>query len=530
MVTKINIIIALLWSLSALVDYADFCHLWQLKEYRWDRFRDFLSTQQGKNFFLKYPLFWRAMIAIIIFFWPINDVPTIKYLLLGIFSLDLLYNSRQFIRHKLRCPVPTKKALLIIFLALTVEGAVFVFIRDWTLPLLFMIMRFVTLAIMVVFVNQLTKVIKQYIIKKATEKMRHYSSLMVIGVTGSYGKTTTKTFLQHILEVKFRSVMTPKNINTEIGVAKFILQTDFSKYDVFIAEMGAYKIGEIKKICDIVKPKIGILTAINEQHLSLFGDIKNIQEAKYELLRALPDDGLAITNADNPLCAEYLDELTCAVETFGADEENKPTFLLKNIKSEERSIICAGEIKGEPYQMSANVPGEHNALNTASCVLTALYLGMSKEQISERVKTLKLPRGLLQFHNYGNCMILDDSYNSNPDGFRAALQILSRFPSDRRRIIITRGILELGEKSAEIHERIGEEISLMAEELIIITKDFAEPLTQGVGKKFKTQVTLLYDHNKLLEYARGLKNSHSIILLENRMPSIVYRELIGKTL
>ncbi len=528
MISPINIIIASLWFLSAVVDYLDFCYLWQLKEYRLDRFRDFLSTQQGKVFFLKYSLFWRSSLAIIIFFWPINDIPTIKYLLLGIFSLDFLYNLYKFLYHRLSHPVLTAKAILIVFIALVFEGGLFVFTKEWTLPLMLLILRFFILAFIVFLVNKLTDLVKHWIIKKATKKISHYPNLIVIGITGSYGKTTTKTFLHHILQGKFKTVMTPKHVNTEIGVAKFILRADFSHAEIFIVEMGAYCIGEIKRICNIVHPKIGILTAINEQHLSLFGNIKKTQETKYELLRSLPPDGLAVTNADNQLCMEFVNELKSPVWTFGAKEENKPDFLIKDVKRTDQGIHCVGYMDGELGQVDVPIIGEHNFMNIAPCFLIGKFLGMTRQQVRERCLTLKLPEGSLQIYEYGQAKVLDDSYNSNPNGFLAVLDVLKTFPSEYRRVIVTRGMLELGEKSFEIHRSIGEEISLVAEELIIINKDQALALAEGVGDRFNTKVNFIFENRELLNYLKSLKNTKTVILLENRLPENVYYELTGK--
>lgn len=527
MISLINILIVMLWFLSAVMDYGEFCYTWQLKEYRWDRFKDFLSTQQGKNYWIRYPLLWRSIIAIIILFWPINDTQTIKMWLLVIFIIDLFYNIYRNSKKQNRYPAKTAKAIIVVFVSLIIEGLLFLMTRDWTILLILIIMRFLMVTIVIRFFNLLTSFAKKYYLKQATKKILKYPELIIIGITGSYGKTTVKVFLDHFLSVKFKTVKTPKNINTEIGIAKYILNTNFTGVEIFIVEMGAYRVGDIKTICDMVKPKIGILTAINEQHLSLFGSLKKTQEAKYELLRALPKDGLAITNADNPLCMEYLSELICQVQTFGVDEEKKPTALIKNVENEEGKLKCQGEIMGQICNIEAPIVGQHNTNNIAPCILVALHLGINKETIIERASTLKLPDGVLQSFVYGNCTILDDSYNSNPDGFKAALNLLTKYSTNKKRIIVTRGMLELGEKSYEIHEKIGEEISLIADELVIITPDFVEPLAKGVGTKF-TKIIHKFSPEELLKYLQSIKMQNCVILLENKVSAIVHTELTGQ--
>ncbi|MBI4994735.1 UDP-N-acetylmuramoyl-tripeptide--D-alanyl-D-alanine ligase [Candidatus Peregrinibacteria bacterium] len=522
MVTPLNLFIAFLWFLSAIVDYADFCYIWQLKEYRWDRFRDFLTTEQGKYYWVKYRLLWRSLIAIVIFFWPINQMLSFKYMLIGLFAVDLLNAGFETATRQIRRPALTKKAIIIILSSMLAEGTVFVLLRDWTVFLLLLVMRFLILTAVVIVLQRLSALIKAYYIKMAGKKLSFYPKLTVIGITGSYGKTSVKNFLTHILSGKYKVISTPKNINTDIGVAEFILRTDFAKTNMFIVEMGAYKIGEIQKICNMVKPKIGILTAISEQHLSLFGDIKKTQQAKYELLQSLPQNGLAVVNCDNPHCRERLGDLKCEVMTFGMDAERNPTLLIQETKSNLQGLYCKGIIKGQECEVESPVIGEHNAMNIAPCFLVALYLGMTADEIKTRVKTLI---GSVKITKYGACDIINDSYNSNPDGFRAALEILNKFPSEKKRIIITRGMMELGEKSEEIHKKIAEEIEFVADELVVITKDFVESLRSPLNEKYRTNFVLKDNPKELLQYIKGLRDTNCVILLENRIPGIVMKEL-----
>ena len=526
MFTPINYLIAILWIISAVVDYADFCYIWQLKEYRWDRFKDFVSIQQGKAYWVKYRLLWRSMLAIIIFFWPINDTLAIKYILILLFAVDLAYNVYKLFRRNLTRPDWTKKAVLIILSSMFLEGILFIITRDWTLFLVLLIVRFFILSLVVLIINQPTKMLKRMIIKQATDKIKQHPKITVIGVTGSYGKTTVKKFITHMLSSKFSVVSTPGNINTEIGVAKYILKTDFTNKDIFVVEMGAYTTGEIKLICDIVSPKIGVLTAINEQHLSLFGDIKKTQEAKYELLNSLPQDGLAITNSDNEYCRGLLPSIKARVWTFGMQPEYKPACLVKSIKSNLNGTRCEFTFRGEEYDEETPLRGDYNAMNMIPAIMVSIHLGMNKEEVSSNIKTL--PQTIKIF-KYGKCDVIDDSYNSNPDGFKAALDFLNKFPSERKRVVITRGMLELGEKSEEIHEQIGTEISFMADELIVISPDNKDALTKGKVEKYHLDILRRYKHEELLEYVKSLKTSDAVILLENRIPELVMQELKSKT-
>ncbi len=522
-----NIIIGVLWIVSALVDYVDFLYLWQLKEYRTDRMLDFFSTKQGQQFWRSYPLATRAFLIIGIYVF-LKEILSIEYVVIIILGLDFLYNLRAFNKGTIRRPVITKKILLILLVGFLIEGILLFSTKLLPILLLLLTFRFLLVSIIVWIFGYPTKFIKQfYYIYRARKKIEKNRNIIIIGITGSYGKSTVKTFLNHILSAKFKTISTPKNINTEIGIADFILSNNFQDKEIFIVEMGAYKEGEIQLLSSMVKPQIGILTAINEQHLSLFGSIQKTQKTKYELLRSLPEDGLAITNSDNRYSREYLHELKCLVKTFGLEEEYKPNLLITDTKSKGEELSFTAILEGINLEANAPIAGEHNASNIAACVLAAIHLGMNIEEIKEKIKTLKPAEQTMKLHTYGQTTVIDDSYNSNPDGFKAALSYLASFSSNRKRIVITRGMLELGDKSDEIHKRIGEEIAFAADELVIITKDFEKPLRSGIHAKYRTTVFLKDNPDDLLTYIQNQKNTNSVILLENRLPTKIYREIIG---
>jgi len=531
MFSPINIAIALLWLLSALFDYLGNIYIWQLKEYRTDRFKDFLSTTKAKEFFFRYPILWRSILAIVIFLWPISSILFLKYCIATIFVGDVLYNCGRFIKKKFLRPRITVKTLGIFFISLLVEGVLFLYTQDWSVLLLLIIIRFFITSAVVYISNKPTQWAKAYYIAQATKKMQRFENLTVIGITGSYGKTTVKEFLSHILSSQKRVTKTPQHVNTEIGVAKFILKHSFSDTDIFVVEMGAYKKRDIALICNMVKPTIGILTAINEQHLSLFGSIQDTQEAKFELLNSLPKDGLAIANSDNRYIREKLDTLACRVETFGMDEEHDPSFLIHGLKKIKGGMCFIGtatrsDKTEEMFEIVLPFMGDHQAMNVAPCIIAGIEVGATKESLVKQSSTLSLLEGSLNVYKYGKAVIIDDSYNSNPQGFKAALDVLSKYPSDKPRIVLTRGMLELADRSDELHEEIAGEISFIANEVVLISPDSANAIKRGLVTKFKNiSLREIYDRNDLLSYVKKLKERNVVILLENKVPSLVHEEL-----
>ncbi len=505
------------WIGTALFDYLSYAYFWQLKEYRLDRFKDFLKSNQGEEIWKDPRFLWRGVGALALFISPI------AYIAIIVLSLDILFLLVS--KRKFRRPVVTKKSTLILLFSIFAE--VFLF-QLFPLNLAFVLfLRFFIISFLVFLFYIPSRLAKLFFMWRARTKLASYKNLIAIGITGSYGKSSVKEFAAHFLAADFKVIKTPNNINSEIGIAKFILKTDFTGIDFFVCEMGAYRIGEIKTICDMVKPKVGILTTIAEQHLVLFGSIRNIQSAKYELLRAIPTDGLVITNADNPLCTEFLKDLKCKnIETCGVEERNHPTFLIVRNEATTKGIEFEGIYHGQRGDMNIPVLGAHQAYNAALAVMVAVNMEVDPTHIVEAGKTVpKDLQGTLKKYSYGKATIIDDSYNSNPVGFRAAIEVLCMFPSKKKRIVITRGMLELGDQSNEQHEKIAEEISYSCDELVIITPDFVDALKKGISEKYHINVQCIFDQQKLLEYVKTLKTQDCVILLENKIPSLLKKEI-----
>jgi UDP-N-acetylmuramoyl-tripeptide--D-alanyl-D-alanine ligase len=346
--------------------------------------------------------------------------------------------------------------------------------------------------------------IKRAIFQKAKGKIVRTKKLIVIGITGSYGKSSTKEFLAQILAKKFKVMRTPENVNSEIGVAKFILNNlshrknqyidlrsqYIEKSEVFIVEMGAYKIGEIKRICEIVKPKIGILTGINEQHLGLFGSLENIKKAKFELIESLPPNGLAVFNGENKYVAEMAG------------------------KWEGKKIIYTTK-----YEMNTKIRNyekfpKHYLLNLAGAIEVAKYLGMVDEEIEKAIREIDFTAKTFKIYTGKNkVLIIDDTYSANPDGVLAALDYLgSRLESTK--IVIMPCLIELGEAASAVHQKIGRKIKDISDFAIIITPDYFRDIKKEAGDK----ALLMKNSGRIGDFLKNKLNSNTVILLEGRIP------------
>ena len=252
----------------------------------------------------------------------------------------------------------------------------------------------------------------------------------------------------------------------------------------------------------------------------MFVSIKKKKKGKYELLRFIPKDGLVITNADNPLCTEYLDELECDKKLlFGIEEENHPDVLITDIDSKLNgtSFQVNGTSVGK-QTVETPVVGAHNVTNMVPALMYCYHQGMKVESLIDLSRELpKTSHGSIKIYPLSNATIIDDSYNSNPEGFSSVLDVMSKFPAEKKRIVITRGMLELAEKSAELHEKVAGDISFVANELIVTKKDAYQWFKKGIVEKYDISAQLVEDPEKLLNIIKKYSKQDVVILLENRM-------------
>ena len=278
-------------------------YLWQLKEYHIGRFIDHFRTEKGKKLF-KNKLFILKLAAIFILFISYSEF--ILGFILAVYLVETIKFLYDFLKKRVKKPVFTKKTIFLLFLIFLFEICYFlIYFPNKNLILYLLVFDiltpFVVSGIVLLF-QPLTVLLRNQVIKKARLKRERFKDLLAIGITGSYGKTSTKEFLALILSEKFKVLKTKEHQNSEIGISGCILDDLNESHEIFIAEMGAYNKGGIKLLADIVKPEIGILTGINEQHLATFGSQENIIQAKYELIESLPEQGVAIFNTNNEYC------------------------------------------------------------------------------------------------------------------------------------------------------------------------------------------------------------------------------------
>lgn len=484
----ILLIFLLFWFLSIAAGSLYYTSLWQTKEYRFDRFFDQMKTKGG--FLTFFPLEWAILLIFLLLGLTISTneqfFPYFSYSLLAVYGLKTTQTLYQIIKKTIRRPKLTKKAILISFgsFILALLPIIWLYIQQKPDIQIFVsavgvdvLMPFIVSLVVVIF-KPITAVLKKRIMAKARDYMKQRPDLIIIGITGSYGKTSTKEFLHSVLATKFHVKATPERVNSEIGVAQWILQGIPQNTEVLIVEMGAYKKGEIKAICDIVSPQIGIVTGINEQHLSLFGSLENTVEAKGELVRALPEEGLAIINGDNEYCLKMKPWSKAPVQLYSLHDDKK-SIHASNIAIHRHNIAFHIHHKNEEQTCKINILGKHHIANILAVTACALHLGMSLKEIADACAELKsFKRTMEPFDINQHLLCIDDSYNANPDGVYTALEYMQEVQSTKK-ILVMAYLRELGERAVEIHEEIGKKAGLACDIIIMIDKSFSTNVRDG---------------------------------------------------
>ena len=329
--------------------------------------------------------------------------------------------------------------------------------------------------------SPMEKAISKWYYNDAARKLAKYKDLIIIGVTGSYGKTSTKNYLYRILSEKYNTLITPGNYNTTLGVVRTIREQLQPMHQVFIVEMGAKQPGDIKEICDLVHPSIGIVTSVGEMHLETFKTKENIQKTKFELIRSLPSNGLGVINADSEGIATYSDIPTnCPVIRYGI-KSPEADFRADAVRYSPSGTDFDVVAEGTRTALHTSLMGECNVLNILGAAAVAQRLGVSGRQLQMAVAKLRQVEHRLSVSVKGGITVLDDAYNSNPEGARMALDALAALdlPQGARRIVVTPGFVELGQRQEEACRQLGEKVAASADILVIVNKLNRQAIYKG---------------------------------------------------
>ena len=495
-----------------------------LQQNRYNRGNKYIKYLNAhiKNTYLTYELLFIPLFTLL-YFLEINE----GYAFAGIFTLFIAI--RIYLMRVEQKKLPLKYTYRVIRLHITTIFlyAVIMYVFNlYPFPFGFVLWGAIYLnhfiVILANYINTpIEKLIGLYYKRMAMKKLKSLTNLKVIGITGSYGKTSSKNILSDVLNVKFNAMPTPKNFNTPFGLTMTI-NNNLDKFnDYFIAEMGACKKGEIKELCDLVHPTYGILTKVGVAHLETFGSEENIQKTKFELIESLPSNGIGILNKDDPKQVSYKGNFKCQILWIGIDNKDVDVYAY-NIKLSSAGTTFKVKFKDDKktYDFSTKLLGKNNIYNILAALALGNSLGISKDMLVQGVKKVKQIEHRLEIKKYYDMHLIDDAYNANPDGCKMALSVLDMMPG--KKIVISSGMIELGDLADKYHYELGQNMAKTTDEIILIGKEQTKEIYHGLidSKYDKEKIHVLSNVLDAFDLVHELKGKDTYILLQSDLPDI----------
>lgn len=475
MIEAIVQIVTIFWVVRIVFNVLTYTQLWWVKEYRWDRMLIHLGTRQGKRIL-----------------WPEHRRPPIS-----------------------------PKSTLLVLLSLSVTGCI---VWVVSLPILLRLaiadmLSFPITWILVFILNVPTRVYHALLIVLAVRKLRSHKPMIVIGITGSYGKTSVKDYLATILSTKFRVVKTEASKNSPIGIAEVILKSLKPDHEVFVVEMGAYKVEEIKEMAEMVRPQIGIVTAINPQHQDLFGSLENTMKAKYELIEGLEGSRIAILNADD----ERVRTMAGWAKRDGCDVWER-RFSATDVKAGFEGLEFTCNFGKEKARVKSPVIGAHQVGNILIAIAGAVASGMTIHEAAKAAINIRpTPKVLEVIPGVNGSTFINDTFNNNPDSVKAALDVLKWCKT--KRFLVFQPMIELGGYARKSHASVGAYAARICDEIVLTNRNFYEDFMKGVRSVSEKMRVSVLSSEKAAGIIRDAVGKGDVVLFKGKEAEHVLQAL-----
>lgn len=528
MATLYFIVIYVICAVYMVLNFKYDIQMFQQNSYRLDRYWRWLKPNIGSS--------WRLVDLACLF---LLMAPRLLDFRMSVFVVALVCLSKIFmiLHRKYKKPlVFTRRVwrLYILTALLSVGGGVAIAICSWGKAVGIYSGATVTVGYMmlaslfswaIVIVSSLIlipveKAIQQRYINDAKRILASMPELRIIGITGSYGKTSTKHYLKRILDEEYDVLMTPGSYNTPMGVVRTIREYLKPYNQIFICEMGAKQRGDIEEICNIVHPEMGIVTAVGPMHLESFKTLDNVRDTKFELVDALPADGCAVVNNDfSPIAGRRIDNVRAL--RYGVTHPEGCDYVATNVCYGPTGTTFTVEgPDGFRLDLETRLLGECNVSDLLAAVVIALQLKVPAEKIRYAVASIDQVEHRLSIKQTpGGVTIIDDAFNSNPSGSRMAVDVLSHF-TDGKRIIVTPGMIELGSEQDNLNRAFGRHIGKNVDIAIIVGEYNRESITAGIKEtEFDTTNLYIVDNFNMAQAELGkLLAKGDTVLYENDLP------------
>lgn len=482
-------ILVFLWITRISANVFSYIHLWYIKEYRLDRMRIHLGTPQGKRLWF---ISWRL---------PPLTTKTIFLVASSFGMLFILYFSLD----------------------------IYIIIRLLILDLI----SFPLISFLVFIMSLPTKVYHNHQIHRAVGILANHKIMEVVGITGSYGKTSTKDYLSTILGSQFHVMKTEASKNSPIGIAETILHTLRVAHSAFVVEMGAYRPGEIEYMTAMVHPQIGIVTAINAQHQDLFRTIDTTMNAKYELLHGLSGKNIAIVNGDDErtvILGQRAEKEGKTVWVYTQSAKNSYPFAAKIFRASKITWDLSGlqftvRSDSESSVFVASVVGIHQVSNLLAAIAGAVACGMSIKDAAKAAREVRPAHKVFEvIPGIHGSVFINDTFNNNPDAAKAALTVLAK--ANKKKYLVFQPMIELGRYADASHEEVGKVAGSVCDGIVLTNQNFFVPFIKGVKKINPQLKVFVYNAQESAGFIRNVARAGDTILFKGKEAEFVLRKLL----
>lgn len=525
-----------------------FLHMFQQNGYKLNEMAGWISAHLLKKVITPEHIFYNILILAMFYYIAERVTLTSGVMIMGVFTLFWFLDTSGFKAERekkpftytprmIRLSIVILLPLILIWYNAIVFGFYILPFRDFAAPFVnadpyFLAFSLIFIDLIIPFflllggllIQPVEKMIQNGFKKQARKKLASLPHLKVIAITGSYGKTSTKFAIDTLLRERLQVCVTPGSFNTPMGICKVINNDLNAQHEVLILEMGARYEGNIRELCKIAKPDISVITNIGVAHLETFGSQDAIIREKSTLATELKPGGTLVLNGDDPNL-KNLKTLRNDIQTIMTGDNGTVTAeeVLVNAEGTSFKLVLKNEdgtVK-EKIDIQTRLLGEHNIQNILLAAAVAGEFGIRPDTIAFAASTLEPVEHRLELKQRNGLTIIDDAFNSNPVGAGNAVDLLSTFPGDRK-IIITPGMIELGDIEVDENRKLGMHIGSSGIDLVILVgSERTKPILNGIqetGSENMPQIKIVESLYEANQFINNYSQSGDVILYENDLP------------